>query len=146
MEPTPFAKLSREGKYEVNVKLTVLYLDDEPICLDVFSETFRREYDVRVAASADQAWRLLAERPADIVISDQKMPGVKGTDFLGQVAARYPTSYRVLLTGSIPLVSVLPEVGAGLIHLFVPKPWTEADMRRMLERAGAHFEAGAHGR
>jgi DNA-binding NtrC family response regulator len=124
------------------VKLSVLYLDDEAICLEVFSETFRREYDIRTAASAAEALRLLAERPADIVISDQTMPGVKGTDFLGQVAATYPSSYRVLLTGSTHLVNVMPEVGAGLIHLFVPKPWTEESMRRMLERAGAHFGGG----
>jgi DNA-binding NtrC family response regulator len=127
------------------MKLSVLYLDDEPACLDVFYDTFWQDYDIRTTASAAAALQMLAERPADIVISDQTMPGVKGTDFLGQVAARYPRSYRVLLTGSIHLVSVMPEVGAGLIHLFVPKPWTEAAMRRMLERAGAHFE-GRRGR
>jgi DNA-binding NtrC family response regulator len=128
------------------VKLSVLYLDDELACLDVFYEMFRQDHDIRTAASAAEALRLLAERPADIIISDQTMPGVKGTDFLGQVAARYPSSYRVLLTGSIPLVSVMPEVGAGLIHLFVSKPWTEEAMRRMLERAGAHFELRRRGR
>lgn len=128
------------------MKLSVLYLDDEHSCLDVFYETFRREYDVRIAASAAEARRMLAEQPADIVISDQAMPDIKGTDFLAEVAAAYPSSYRVLLTGSISLVSVMPEVGGGLIHLFVPKPWTEESMRRMLERAGAHFESEGGGR
>ena len=128
------------------MKLSVLYLDDEPACLDVFYETFRQDYEVRTAAGAAEALHLLAERPADIVISDQQMPDVKGTEFLGEVAARYPSSYRVLLTGSTHLLSVVPEVGAGLIHLFVPKPWTEETMRRMLERAGSHFEGGRRGR
>ena len=128
------------------MKLSVLYVDDEAVCLEVFHETFRQDYDIRTAASAADALQMLRERAADIVISDQTMPGVKGTDFLGEVAQAYPASYRVLLTGSIHLVSVMPEVGAGLIHLFVPKPWTEAAMRRLLERAGAHFEAGAGGR
>jgi DNA-binding NtrC family response regulator len=128
------------------VKLSVLYLDDEPACLGVFYETFRREYDVRTAAGAEEARRLLAERPADIIISDQAMPDIKGTDFLAEVAAAYPSSFRVLLTGSINLVSVMPEVGGGLIQLFVPKPWTAEAMRRMLERAGTHFESEGGGR
>lgn len=123
------------------MKLSVLYLDDEQGCLGVFYETFRREYDVRTAASAEEARRMLAEQPADVVISDQAMPDIKGTDFLAEVADRYPSSYRVLLTGSISLVGVMPEVGGGLIHLFVPKPWTPKAMCRMLERAGAHFES-----
>ena len=123
------------------MKLSVLYLDDEQGCLDVFYETFRREYDVRTAVSAEEARRMLAEQPADVVISDQAMPDIKGTDFLAEVAYRYPSSYRVLLTGSISLVGVMPEVGGGLIHLFVPKPWTPEAMCRMLERAGAHFES-----
>jgi DNA-binding NtrC family response regulator len=108
---------------------------------DVFYETFRREYDVRIAAGAEEARRMLAERPADLVISDQAMPDVKGTDFLAEVASAHPSSYRVLLTGSINLVSVMPEVGGGLVQLFVPKPWTAEAMHLMLERAAAHFES-----
>ena len=128
------------------MRRSILYLDDEAVCLEVFEALFGDEYDVRTAASAADAWRMLAERTADIVISDQAMPEVKGTEFLGEVAARYPASYRVLLSGSTHLLSVAPEVGAGLIHLFVPKPWTEETMRRMLERDGLHFERGRRGR
>jgi DNA-binding NtrC family response regulator len=122
------------------VKRTILYLDDEAGCLNVFQAAFGREYDVRTATTLAEARRMLAEQPADIVISDQTMPEIKGTDFLSEVAALHPSSYRVLLTGSVHLVSVLPEVGAGLIHLFVPKPWTTQAMRQMLERAALHFE------
>lgn len=81
---------------------------------------------------------MLAEQPADIIISDQSMPEIKGTEFLGEVATAYPSSYRVLLTGSVHLGGVIPEIGAGLIHLFIPKPWTEHDMQQMLERAGLY--------
>jgi DNA-binding NtrC family response regulator len=89
---------------------------------------------------------MLAERPADIIISDQSMPEIKGTDFLAEVAAAYPSSYRVLLTGSVPLFGVMREIGTGVVQLFVPKPWMAEDMSRMLERAGAHFESGGGGR
>jgi DNA-binding NtrC family response regulator len=128
------------------VKGTILYIDDEVECLNIFQEMFGDEYDVRTAATLGDARRMLAERPADIVISDQSMPEIKGTDFLAEVAAAYPSSYRVLLTGSVHLFGVMPEIGTGLVQLFVPKPWMAEDMSRMLERAGTHFESGGGGR
>lgn len=123
------------------MKPSILYLDDERGCLGVFYETFRREYDVRTAASAAEALRMLAERPADIIISDQMMPETSGKEFLGEVALAHPSSYRVLLTGAITVVHALEEVGAGVVQAFVVKPWTEAEMLRVLERAvSTHVE------
>lgn len=121
------------------VKRTIVYFDDEAGCLSIFQEAFGGEYDVRTATTLAEARRMLAEQPADIVISDQTMPEIKGTDFLSEVAALHPSSYRVLLTGTVHLINVIPEMGAGLIHLFVPKPWTAQTMRQMLERASLHF-------
>jgi DNA-binding NtrC family response regulator len=122
----------------VKLKRTIFYFDDEVACLNLFQEAFGREYDVRTATTLSQARRMLAEQPADIVISDQSMPEIKGTDFLDEVATTHPSSYRVLLTGSIQLGSVIPEIGAGIFHLFITKPWTEQDMRQMIERAGLY--------
>lgn len=127
------------------VKRTIFYIDDEAGCLSLFQERFGGEYDVRTAATLNEARRMLEERPADIVISDQSMPEIKGTDFLGEVATTHPPSYRVLLTGTIHLGGVIPEISAGVIHLFIPKPWTEHDMRQMLERASMHFRLRANG-
>jgi DNA-binding NtrC family response regulator len=121
------------------VKLSVLYLDDEPACLGVFYETFRREYDVRTAAGAAEARRMLAERPADIIISDQVMPETSGKEFLREVAALYPSSYRVLLTGALTVGHALEEVGAGVVHAFAVKPWTAEEMQRVLERARSRY-------
>ena len=65
------------------------------------------------------------------------MPGVRGTDFLRAAAQVCPDSARVLLTGHVSLGEVLPEVASGAVHLFISKPWREAEMRDALERAGA---------
>jgi DNA-binding NtrC family response regulator len=99
---------------------------------------FRDEYDVRTAATLAEARRMLAESPADIIISDQSMPDMNGMDFLREVARTHPSSCRVLLTGSIHFGDVIVEIGNGIIHSFAPKPWTEQDMRQMLERVGMH--------
>jgi DNA-binding NtrC family response regulator len=127
------------------LKRTIFYIDDETGCLSLFQERFGDEYDVRTAATLSEARRMLGERPADIVISDQNMPEIKGTDFLGEVAATHPPSYRVLLTGGIHLGGVIPEISGGVIHLFIPKPWTEHDMQQMLERASLHFKLRRNG-
>jgi len=103
----------------------------------VFHHFFSGEYDVRTAANLDDARRALAERPADIVISDQAMPEISGTDFLREVSRAYPRSLRVLLTGSICVGNALREISSGVVNLFMAKPWTEAEMRRALERACA---------
>jgi DNA-binding NtrC family response regulator len=122
------------------VKQAIFYIDDEVGCLNLFQEKFGGEYDVRTAATLREARRMLEERPADIVISDQIMPEIKGTDFLREVARTHPPSYRVLSTGNIRFSEVIPEIGTGIIHFFAPKPWTQQDMRQMLERATAHFD------
>jgi DNA-binding NtrC family response regulator len=121
------------------LKRAIFYIDDEAVCLSLFQERFGGEYDVRTAATLSEARRMLEERPADIVISDQSMPEIKGTDFLSEVAKTHPQSYRVLLTGSIGFGEVIPEIGDGTIHFFLPKPWTEEFMRHMFERASVHL-------
>jgi len=97
---------------------------------------YGEEYDVRTAMTISEARRMLAERRADIVISDQTMPEISGTEFLAEVAKEYPQSYRIMLTGSMLAGEAIPEILSGIVQLFMPKPWTELEMRRVLERAG----------
>lgn len=122
------------------MKPSVLYLDDEQCCLDVFRETFDREYDVRTASTPDEARRMLAACPADVVISDESMPDISGKAFMAEVAAAYPSAYRVLLTGSITVGGALREISAGVVQAFVAKPWNRDDIRRVMERGQADEE------
>ena len=115
-------------------KRSILYLDDEAMCLDVFQQVFSEEYDIRIALTLDEARRALAERPPDIIISDQTMPELQGSDFLREAATAYPLSIRVMLTGSVYAGEVLREISTGVVNLFISKPWAETDMRRALER------------
>jgi DNA-binding NtrC family response regulator len=123
------------------VRISILYLDDDASHLELFAEMFGREYDVRAATTPAEARRLLVECAADIIISDQVMPETTGTEFLRMAARLCPASYRVLLTGALTLGEVLPEVSTGVLQFFLPKPWTEEEMRAVLERAAAHLDA-----
>jgi DNA-binding NtrC family response regulator len=117
-------------------KRSIFYFDDEEQSLDLFREMFSTEYDVRTASTLSEARRMLSERPADIIISDQNMPEISGTEFLVEVAKEYPRSYRVMLTGSMLAGEAIPEILSGIVQFFIPKPWTEEEMGQALERAG----------
>lgn len=118
-------------------KPTILYLDDDADCLEVFFEMFNRDYEVRMARTLSEARRALAEGRFDIVISDQSMPEVEGVAFLREVAATQPATFRILLTGHTNVGAHLREMAAGVFQLFATKPWTEKSMREKLERAQA---------
>ncbi|MBA3243178.1 MAG: response regulator [Acidobacteria bacterium] len=114
---------------------SIFYLDDETSLLEIFQEMFGDEYEVSTASTLDEARRVLAECPADIIISDQLMPEIEGTKFLAEAARMCPHSFRVLLTGKALVGDVIPEISAGIVHLFMRKPWSESEMREALERA-----------
>ncbi|HKC66267.1 MAG TPA: response regulator [Pyrinomonadaceae bacterium] len=122
------------------MKRSILYLDDEAVCLEVFQKLFGGEYDVRTATTPSDARRMLEERPADIIISDQNMPEISGTEFLTEMAKKYPQSCRVMLTGRMLAGEAIPEILSGIVQLFMPKPWIEEDMRRVLERASLQVD------
>jgi DNA-binding NtrC family response regulator len=122
------------------VKPSVLYLDDEQGCLDVFRETFDREYDVRTASTPEEARRMLAACTADVIISDESMPDINGKAFLAEVAGAHHAAYRVLLTGSLTVGGALQEISRGVVQAFVAKPWNRDDIRRVMERGQADEE------
>lgn len=118
-------------------RLSILYLDDEAPCLDIFSQMFGRDHDVRTAQTVGDARRALAEGSFDIVLSDYRMPEASGSVFLREVASAQPDCFRVLLTGAAGVGNFIGELGAGVIQLFLKKPWDEEGMRMALELTGA---------
>jgi DNA-binding NtrC family response regulator len=117
-------------------KTSLLYFDDEPVLLDVFKGTFARDYEVLTALTLSEARHILSRCP-DIIISDQSMPEISGTEFLHEAARTCPGSFRILLTGRGQVGDFITEIGAGVIQHFMPKPWAEEEMREALGRAVA---------
>ena len=79
----------------------VLFVDDEPRILEGLQRTFRRlrgDWDMRFAPSGKDALRMLEAKPANIVVSDMKMPGMDGADLLSEVKRLYPDTIRVILS------------------------------------------------
>jgi response regulator RpfG family c-di-GMP phosphodiesterase len=113
----------------------LLVVDDEERILSALRRTLRREgYEIITSESVYEALRILDERPIDMILSDQKMPGMNGLQFLAEAARRRPGATRMLITGwteEIP-PRKLEELG---IFALINKPWDDARLKETLRRA-----------
>ena len=113
----------------------VLYVDDEPENLRIFELTFKREFRVLTATSGERGLELLASEPIALVLSDHKMPGMLGTEFLARAAEFDPNTVRILVTAYGDAKTLGDAINSGSIYKFVPKPWRPDEMRLTLRRA-----------
>lgn len=115
--------------------ITVLYVDDEIHNLNSFKATFRKEFNVLTASSAAEALEILKKNLPHIVITDQRMPGMTGVNFLIMVLDKYPDVMRVLLTGFTELTAVAEALSRGQVHYRMEKPWDEQQIRVVINAA-----------
>ena len=116
----------------------LLVLDDDERILSALRRTLRREgYELFMTESVEGALKILDERPVDMILSDHKMPGMSGTQFLTEAAKRRPTARRMLITGWTEEISPATREEIGLFAL-INKPWDDAQLKQTLRRASAN--------
>ncbi len=121
-------------------KLKLLLVDDEPLILESLSQLFDYDYKVLTATSGEAALSLLnSHRDTAIVISDQRMGGMRGVDLLRHVKQLIPESMRILLTGYSDLESVLQSVNVGEVFRYVRKPWQPDTLKSIVALAAATY-------
>lgn len=126
---------------------TLLIVDDEPNVLTALRRVFRKEGWVTLTASnADQAFELLATHDVGVIISDQRMPGITGTEFLHIVKEMYPDTIRLLLTGYADFSTVIDAVNRGDLYKVLSKPIDDAALRANIYQAFRRFEVFAENR
>lgn len=113
----------------------VLYVDDEVENLRIFELTFQREFLILTATSGEEGLRVLNRNPVAVVLSDHRMPGMTGVDFLARVCDVDPKTVRILVTAYGDAKTLQNAINSGSIYRFVPKPWGPEDMRVTLRRA-----------
>ncbi|MDN3548650.1 response regulator [Mucilaginibacter aquaedulcis] len=116
-------------------KISVLYVDDEENNLVSFKAAFRIKYKVFTAISGTDALKILEEHPIVIIITDQRMPGMTGVDFLGQILEKYPDPMRILLTGYADMVAIVEAINKGKIFHYLTKPWNEDEVISVINAA-----------
>jgi signal transduction histidine kinase len=110
----------------------ILVVDDEKRAVELLARTLRGEGQVETAGTGDEAWARLQAVDFELVISDQRMPGMTGVELLGRVAARDETVGRILLTGYTDLEATVDAINRGRVHAYLHKPCAPDDVR--LER------------
>ena len=105
---------------------TLLLVDDDPNILSALKRVLHREnYEIITATSGHEGLELLARHDAGVILSDQRMPHMNGTEFLNRVRRLHPTSIRMVLTGYTNLDTITDAVNTGHIYKFISKPWED---------------------
>ncbi|MEO1145854.1 MAG: SpoIIE family protein phosphatase [Cyanobacteria bacterium J06638_22] len=121
-------------------KLRLMVVDDEADNLDLLYRTFRRGYEVFRAESAIVALKILDdEGEMGVIISDQRMPKMNGTEFLSQVAERFPDTIRILLTGYTDVGDLVDAINSGKVFKYVTKPWQPEALRQVIQQASETY-------
>lgn len=120
---------------------TLLLLDDEANVLSALMRVLRRDgYKILAAHTSAEAFELLATNAVQLVISDQRMPDMSGTEFLARVSELYPDTVRMVLSGYSDLQTVTDSVNRGALYKFLSKPWDDNSLRETVREAFRKFE------
>jgi len=121
------------GKHQCSL----LLVDDEPCILATLAALLDTEFEVLTADSGEAAQRQFAGRDIDLILSDQKMPGMSGVHLLEWVRHHHPKTMRLLMTGFAELEEAVEAINRGQVFRYIFKPWRPEPLLETL-RSAAH--------
>jgi diguanylate cyclase (GGDEF)-like protein/PAS domain S-box-containing protein len=117
-------------------KHNLLLVDDDANILSALTRLLQRDgYRILTAGNANEALELLAINSIGVVISDQRMPGVSGVEFLSRVRNLHPATMRMVLSGYADLKAVIEAINSGAVYKFLTKPWDSDQLRASVSEA-----------
>jgi DNA-binding NtrC family response regulator len=116
---------------------TILYIDDEEINLRLFKATFRREYHILTAKTANEGMKIISENSIDLIITDQRMPEVTGVEFLSMVQKIYPQipPGRLIISGYSDPEDIALAYKEFQLYKFISKPWDQNELQEIIKKA-----------
>ncbi|WP_299975726.1 HD domain-containing phosphohydrolase [uncultured Pseudoteredinibacter sp.] len=124
--------------------IEIMIVDDEQSILNSLQRLlFDMDCNIRTSTSGHEALQALQDQAADIVISDMRMAGMDGVEFLNEVASRWSETERILLTGYADLESTIGAINKGKINFYMEKPWDDDRLRRIVQK-GISISHGKH--
>ncbi len=115
---------------------TLLLVDDEENILSALYRVLRRDgYQILRASSGQQGLELLSQHDVGVIISDQRMPGMTGIEFLRMARKSYPDTVRIVLSGYTELNAVTEAINQGAVYKFLTKPWDDTELRAHAKEA-----------
>lgn len=128
-----------EGVYRMPHKL--LLVDDEENVISSLKRAFMdEEFEVFSANSGQQGLAMLAKEQIHVIISDEKMPGMSGAEFLSEAKKLYPETIRFMLTGQASIEAAMKAINEGEIYRFFTKPWDDLQLIFAIRSACERFD------
>ena len=125
----------------------VLCVDDEPHILNALQRLLRKEdFQVVTARDVEEGLAVLASRPVQLVISDQRMPGMTGVEFLQKVKELFPDAVRVILSGYADVGVIVDSINKGEIYRFLTKPWNDEELKSSIRQCLAAYDMAQQNR
>ena len=112
---------------------TILCVDDEQDVVDTLFDTFMDSYDVKTATSGEQALKIFDNEDISLVISDQRMPEMEGTDLLAKINEKKPICKKILLTGYADINAAIDAINLGSVDRYFSKPWDDAELIKAVD-------------
>jgi signal transduction histidine kinase len=121
-------------------KHVLLVVDDEPHVVQSVHDLVRREFRVFGANRAQEALDILGQEEVHLVMTDQRMPGLTGVEFLSQVRETHPEVVRLLFTGYADIRAVIDAINQGSVYRYITKPWDPDELLTLLRQAGDQYD------
>ena len=120
---------------------TILFIDDEVNILKALQRLLRTEpLNVLCAARAQEALELLEKTPAQVVVTDQRMPEMTGVELLASIRERHPDIVRMMLTGYTEMNVAVEAINRGEIYRLITKPWNDDELKATIRQAFDHSD------
>ena len=119
----------------------LLYIDDEPEALFLFTELFRTDYQVLTAHSGEEGIEILKQNPdIPVIVTDQRMPEMTGIEFFDRILPDFPYPTRIVLTGYTEVEDIVAAINTGRVYQYVTKPWADAHLQVVIGKAIEHYQ------
>lgn len=119
---------------------TILLVDDNAEILDIVETTLSQDYHVLKCLNAEDALQVLAKDKVDLIITDQRMPGMTGIEFLEKTKAYNPRMIKIILTGYTDTKDLMDAINQGRVYKYITKPFRPNDLHLIVKRALEHYE------
>ena len=119
---------------------TILIVDDEQHILNSINRTLRHDYNVILSLDGKSALQVLREQEVSVILADQRMPGLTGSEFFREAIKIQPDTTRVLITGYSDIEAVVQAVNDGQIYYYIEKPWEPEDLILIMTRAVERYQ------
>jgi response regulator RpfG family c-di-GMP phosphodiesterase len=114
---------------------TILAVDDEPANLRMLERLFHKDYRVLTATSGENALGILQRESVSLIITDQRMPGMSGTELLRESLSSNPDTIKIILTGYTDIDALTDAINTTRVYKFVSKPWDPIALKQTVQNA-----------